>query len=494
MLLLAAAHRGPPREGRQGVRAALLVVAREAPQQAVVRGGDPREVVHGHRREARDVDAELLRVGDRGGQTRVQSVNPLDDQDRAVVERQRRAVLRAPSRDEVVARDVDAFAGHQPPQVVVEQVEVDGFERLVVVVSVFVERGLLAVDEVVVQGDHHRVQPQHAQLDAQPFGRGGLAARRGARDQHHPDAPFEVGLLDGVGDLGEFPFVERLGDLDHAAGVARKGAGVDRTDRRDAHERHPRLVLPEDAEHLLLPVVPVEAVGCRARRQHEVETLVAGFDVEQVDVSRRGGQRSVEVSGRVAQRVEVAVKPRPGVEQFDLVGEPLLGIAFADLGGGHPLPGDRQVQGDEFADPVADPLRPGPGEFGDALDLAVEAALTQRVADVERLARIEVLDGLLQQEPHRALVDADAGERRDVDEMHRGRGVYLVVQLLDAVVDEGRQKRMLPGGELSGDLRQRGAHRNVERFAEVFTNDWNGVVHRNFLHVLDSKDRNNLYF
>ena len=47
---------------------------------------------------------------------------------------------------------------------------------------------------------------------------------------------------------------------------------------------------------------------------------------------------------------------------------------------------------------------------------------------------------LLEQEPRRTLVDADALERRDVDEPHRDGSVDPIVQLLDAVVDRGGQK------------------------------------------------------
>ena len=63
-------------------------------------------------------------------------MDALDDEDRAFVERQRRVVPRAASRDEVVARDVDALAPDQARQMVVEKLQVDGFERFVVVVAV----------------------------------------------------------------------------------------------------------------------------------------------------------------------------------------------------------------------------------------------------------------------------------------------------------------------------------------------------------------------
>ena len=247
--LLAAAHGGPARERGQRVGAPLRVVAGQTAQKAVVGGGDAREVVHRHGREARDVDAELLLFGNRGRQPRIQSVDAFDDQNRTLVERERGVVPRAAARDEVVARNIDALAAHEPAQMVVEQVEVDGLQRLVVVLPVGVLRGLLAVHEVVVERDEHGVQPQHAELDAQPLGRGGLAARRGAGDQHDARAAQQVGLENGVGHLGELAFVERLGEFYHASGVAREDLGIDVAHGGDPHDADPRLVFAEDAEH-----------------------------------------------------------------------------------------------------------------------------------------------------------------------------------------------------------------------------------------------------
>ena len=486
VFLLAPAHRGPARKRRERVGAALAVVARQAPQQAVVGGGDAREVVHRHRREARDVDAELLRVGDRGREARVQPVDALDDEDRAFVERQRRVVPRAAPRDEVVARDVDALAPDQARQMVVEKLQVDGFERLVVVVAVGVARGLLAVDEVVVERDQHGVQSQHAQLDAQPFGRGGLAAAGGAGDQHHAGAARKVGVVDGVGHPGELALVERFGEFDQAAAVAREHLRIDVADGGNAHDPDPRLVLLEDAEHLLLMYVAVKRVGRRAQRKGEVEAVVVGFDVEQRDIARRGGQRAVEVTRRVVERVELAVKPRTGVQKRDLVRETLLGVAGADLGGEHALARDGQVAHGEFPHAVAELRRLVGGELVDAVDLAVEPALAHRVADVERLPRVEVLDGLLQQEPRGALVDADAGEGGDVDETDRHRGIYFVTQLLDAVVDEGCEEGVKAGREAFGDLQQWGSHRDLQFAEAVFADDFDRIVHGKVFTMFDS--------
>ncbi len=185
------------------------------------------------------------------------------------------------------------------------------------------------------------------------------------------------------------------------------------------------------------------------------------------DVARRGGQRSVEVTRRVVQRVEVAVEPRTGVEQLDLVREALRGVAGADLARKGFRAADREV----FVDQLPHVPLQGPGlllrEGLDAVDLAVEPALAHRVADMERAPRIEVAHGLLQQKPGGALVDADAGEGGDVHEADRHRGIYFVVELLDAVVHQGGQERPGPRGDLPGDLEQGGAHRDLQLAAEV---------------------------
>ena len=236
----------------------------------------------------------------------------------------------------------------------------------------------------------------------------------------------------------------------------------------------------------------MQLFGRRAQRQREVEAPVVGLDAEAGDVARRGGQRAVEVAREVAQRVELAVEARACVEQRDLVVEPLLGVAGPDLFGEDLRADDRQVGGDDRPHALLEGRGRLAGQRVDALDLAVEAALPHRVADVERLSGVEVADGLLEDEPRRALVDADTRKGGDVDEADRDRGVYLVVELLDAVVDECREEGVRPAREPSGNLQQRGAHRDVQLVAEVFADDFDRVGHRGFLYGSVGKGKNYL--
>ena len=139
----------------------------------------------------------------------------------------------------------------------------------------------------------------------------------GPEIKHHAGAVHAVGLLDAVGDLGEFPFVECFGDQNQSACVARQYLRVESSDGRNAHQTDPRLVFAENAEQLFLLYMGRKCVGCRALWQRDAESVVAGFDGEQVDVASRRSQGPVEITRRVVERIETAVQPRTGVQQFD---------------------------------------------------------------------------------------------------------------------------------------------------------------------------------
>ena len=307
VFLLAAAHRAPALQRCHGTVAAHAVVADHATQQTVVGRRDAREVIHRYGGEAGDVDAELLAIGNAWREARIEAVDTLDDQDRPLAESERLLVPLPFSGDEVVARNLDLLARNEATEVVVEEREVDRFEGFVVILALFVPRGLLALHEVVVEGDEYGVEAQHAELHGQPLRGGGLSARRGARDQHQPHIVAFVGLLDRVGDVGKFALVERLAHLDHRAGLACGSATIDRSDGREAHHLNPRLILVEDGRHLLLMGLAGEPIGVGAERQQEVKTVEVGGQIEGREVGRRGGKCAIEVTHRIAHRVQGAV-------------------------------------------------------------------------------------------------------------------------------------------------------------------------------------------
>ena len=78
------------------------------------------------------------------------------------------------------------------------------------------------------------------------------------------------------------------------------------------------------------------------------------------------------------------------------------------------------------------------------------------------------------------VVLVDAGEGGDVHETDGHRGIYFVIQFLDAVVDQGGKERVGPRRDPLCDLGKRGAHRHLDRAAEVFAYDFDDICHKIF--------------
>lgn len=101
--------------------------------------------------------------------------------------------------------------------------------------------------------------------------------------------------------------MERLCDLDQLAGVAREDFRVELSDGRNAHDLHPRLVLVEDVEHLLLVDALLQPRRIGPQRQGDEEAVVIGVQVELRSVTRRRGQGSVEITRQGVDRINFAV-------------------------------------------------------------------------------------------------------------------------------------------------------------------------------------------
>lgn len=99
---------------------------------------------------------------------------------------------------EVVFGDFHLFAGDEVLQVLVEQFQINGFESVEVVMAVGVERGLVPINEVVVQGKGYGFQAVDSKLSGQTAGECGFAGGRRTGDQDDLDGAAIVG--NGVGD------------------------------------------------------------------------------------------------------------------------------------------------------------------------------------------------------------------------------------------------------------------------------------------------------
>ena len=108
------------------------------------------------------------------------------------------------------------------------------------------------------------------------------------------------------------------------------------------------------------------------------------------------------------------------------------------------------------------------------------------MAYVELAAGEEIPHRFLQYERYGALVDPVSLEGGDIDEFDRHGTHDTVVELLDAVVDEGCEEGAKAGREAFGDLQQWGSHRDLQFAEAVFADDFDRIVHGKVFTMFDS--------
>ena len=271
----------------------------------------------------------------------------------------------------------------------------------------------------------------------------------------------------------------RFGDPDQVASAPLENPRVQRADVRHADHVDPARVLAEHLEHLVLRDQLLELRRIGSLRQSHAEPFVIGMQVEAGNVSRRNGQRAVKVAHQIGHAVHGHIQVRPGPQQRDLVVEPQRLVHRLGFGRGDLLPHDRQVLSDDRAHALLDPDDLLVGEVLHTLDLAIES-LGDRMLDMQFPLRKQVVDGLLQYEEQRALINAHSLEMRDVYVADAHRRVDGEVELLEPVVDIGGQKRtVLPLAERQnlGNLQQRSSPVDEQAAARILANDSYGIVH-----------------
>ncbi len=219
--------------------AAELVVAHDAPDEAVVGGGYAVVVVKVELGQGRDVDLVLLLARDAVGQAVVQPVYTFYYQDLIAGQAQPPALLGSRPGLEIVHRQEDLLPGGQAQELLVEELHVQGLQALEIGLAVRPPRGILAVEEIIVQGDGHRDHAQNCQLDGQLLGKSGLPRTGGPghQDRLHPPA-----FVDAIGDLGDFLVVQSLGRLDEGLDAPGLIDAVDGPHRGDPQGAAPALV------------------------------------------------------------------------------------------------------------------------------------------------------------------------------------------------------------------------------------------------------------
>ena len=116
---------------------------------------------------------------------------------------------------EVKARKLHFLTAQQSLQLLVKQFQIERIQRLIIIVTVFIQRCLFTVYEIIVQGDREGFEPVRHQLDGKTFAESGLTrrGRTGNQNQFHPVTVFPT-MEDRIGNLGYFLFLQRFRYID----------------------------------------------------------------------------------------------------------------------------------------------------------------------------------------------------------------------------------------------------------------------------------------
>ena len=379
-------------------------------------------------------------------------MDALDDDDALFAQAAGSALFVTAALGEVVARQHHLFAGDQLIQVLIEQRQVERADALEVGIAEFIERGLVAVDEVVIHADGDRLQTQRTEADGEALGSGGLAGRGGPGDQHQAHGG-EI-CRHRIADLLQLAVVHIFRDQDQLVGLAGADGVVQLVYGGKTLHLQPGVAL---AHHLLqaqrrrefAALFAKEAAGGQAQHKAVIEG-----DEAEIGIGRqRERHLAEEVIGELAIAVDGDIGKRLHGKQRRLA--VLLGLA-------------EEIDGVIAVDVVAVDgqllLKQGAhirfqqghviGADGGIVGEAAEYAFFQRMADPQLLAGEVAVHGELQHHLQAAAVDAVARGAVAVQPFHAAVGKERVIQLLHIAVDQRGQRRLGAGGELLQQLIQ----------------------------------------
>ena len=172
---LAAAHTRPTAYGLFGRHGAIFGITDYATEQAVVGRRYPVMVVNRNCGQRRDINAVFHLFGNAGSKFGIEPVDALDKQYRSFVEFHAVATVLPHAEFEVIIRQLDLFAADDSIEVGIKLLEIQRVERLIVIIARLVEGSHFAVDEIIVERDHPRLEQVGHQLHAEALGRRCLA-------------------------------------------------------------------------------------------------------------------------------------------------------------------------------------------------------------------------------------------------------------------------------------------------------------------------------
>ena len=186
-------------------------------------------------------------------QLRIQGMNTFQYQNRVIFNFQFITFKFFLAESKIKAGKFYFFTTQQGLQLLVEQLEVERVKRFIIIVSVFIQRSILTVYEIIIERDRKRFQPICHQLDWKPLAESGLSGRRrsGNQYQFHPVAVFAT-MKNGIGNLGYLLFLQCLSNVNQICCMAFFASEVEIACIVESHDIAPIQIFFKDVQHLFL--------------------------------------------------------------------------------------------------------------------------------------------------------------------------------------------------------------------------------------------------
>ena len=173
--IFAGTHTRPAGDSLTGRISPVIKVADNAAKQTIVCRRNPVMVVQRNSGQCRDINLELLFIRDMRCQFRIQRMNTFQNENRIIFNFQFITFIFLLPQREVKARKLHFLTAQQSLQLLVKQFQIERIQRLIIIVTVFIQRCLFTVYEIIVQGDREGFEPVRHQLDGKTFAERGLS-------------------------------------------------------------------------------------------------------------------------------------------------------------------------------------------------------------------------------------------------------------------------------------------------------------------------------
>ena len=90
-------------------------------------------------------------------------------------------------RDKIIPWDLDFLTGKETNHILIKEFCIQCINGFVIILPLFIQRGILTVEEIIIQRDHYRAKSIDTQLYPQSLSEGGLPGRGRPRNQDQSD-------------------------------------------------------------------------------------------------------------------------------------------------------------------------------------------------------------------------------------------------------------------------------------------------------------------